>query len=115
MKKIFLMLAFVMAVVTLNAQRTTVKVSDLPKNVSDYVAKDYAGFTISGASKIVAGNVETFEVVITKGTVKNILSFDNSGKFLKKVGSEARATTKKGPAPMGKNHHALGSKAPVKK
>jgi hypothetical protein len=88
MKKIFLMLVFVMAVAALNAQqRTSVNVGDLPKPISDYLAKDYSGFVISQATKVDLNNVITYETVITKGNMRDVLSFDSTGKFLKKIES----------------------------
>ena len=82
------MLAFVIGVAVINAQqRTSVNVSDLPKAITDYISKDYSGFTISKASKVDENNVITYETVITKGSLRDVLSFDGSGNFLKKLQS----------------------------
>jgi archaellum component FlaG (FlaF/FlaG flagellin family) len=106
MKKLFLMMVMVMAVIAVNAQRTSLKVTDLPKTVTDYVTKDFAGFAISDATKVVAANVTTYEVTVVKGTTKDILSFDSNGKFLKKVGSQGGATEKMhSNAATPKKHH----------
>jgi len=86
MKKLFLMLVFVIGFAALIAQqRTSVNVSDLPKAITDYITKDYSGFTISKASKVDENNVVTYETVITKGSLRDVLSFDSSGNFLKKI------------------------------
>lgn len=83
------MLVLVMAVAALNAtQRTALKVSDLPKAITDYITKDYSGFMISGATKVDDNNVITYETVITKGSMRDVLSFDSTGKFLKKLESQ---------------------------
>ncbi len=94
MKKLVLMMVMVMAVLAVNAQRTSLKVTDLPKAITDYVTKDFAGYTISDAAKVMANNVTTYEVTVAKGTTKDILSFDNAGKFLKKVAAQGGATEK---------------------
>lgn len=74
-----------MGALVVNAQRTPVKVSDLQKAITDNIAKDYAGFTIKEATKVVENNVTTFEVVITKGTMQDTLVYDSTGNFLKKM------------------------------
>jgi hypothetical protein len=114
MKKLVLMMALVMAVLAVNAQRTSLKVTDIPKSITDYVAKDYVGYVISDATKVVANNVTSFEVTVTKGTMKDILSFDSMGKFLKKVESQAAGAEKKNSA-MPKSHSMTKTKPPVKK
>ncbi len=78
-------MVLVMGALVVNAQRTPVKVADLQKSITDNVAKDYVGFTIKDATKVVENNVVTYEVVITKGTMQDTLSYDNTGKFLKKL------------------------------
>lgn len=88
------MMVMVMAVLAVNAQRTSLKVTDLPKAVTDYVTKDFSGYTINNAAKVMANNVTTYEVTIAKGTTTDILSFDNAGKFLKKVAAQGGAMEK---------------------
>jgi len=78
-------MVLVMGALVVNAQRTPVKVADLQKSITDNVAKDYVGFTIKDATKVVENNVVTYEVVIAKGTMQETLSYDNTGKFLKKL------------------------------
>ncbi len=83
------MLVFLIGVAALNAQqRTTINASDLPKAITDYITKDYSGFAISSATKIDQNNVITYETVITKGSMRDVLSFNSDGKFLKKLQSE---------------------------
>jgi hypothetical protein len=86
MKKLFVMLLLVMGALAVNAQRTPVKVADLPKGVSDSISKEFSGYTIKESSKVVENNVTTYEVVISKGMNQKTLTFDNEGKSLKSKG-----------------------------
>ena len=78
-------MVLVMGALVVNAQHTPVKVADLQKSITDNIAKDYVGFTIKDATKVVENNVTTYNVVIAKGTTQETLCYDNSGKFLKKL------------------------------
>jgi hypothetical protein len=97
MKKLFAAMVLMTMVLVVNAQRTTVKVSDLPKALIDNVAKDYAGFTIKEATKVVANNVTSYEVLIVKGTTQETLLYDKDGKFVKKVVKQTGTTAKQNP------------------
>jgi hypothetical protein len=101
MKKLLFVMVLVMGALVVNAQRTPVKVADLQKSITDNVAKDYAGFTIKEATKVVENNVVTFDVVIAKGTMQETLCYDNAGKFLKKLEAKG-GMVKKEPAPASK-------------
>ena len=90
-----------MGALVVNAQRTPVKVADLQKSITDNITKDYVGFTIKDATKVVENNVVTYDVVITKGTIQETLCYDNAGKFLKKLDAKA-GTVKAGPKPTTK-------------
>ena len=79
------MMVLVMGAYAVNAQRTPIKVADLPKAITDNVAKDHVGFTIKEATKEVENNVVKYDVVIAKGTMQETLSYDATGKFLKKM------------------------------
>ena len=74
-----------MGALVVNAQRTPVKIADLQKSIVENITKDYAGFTIKEATKVVENNVVTYDVVIAKGTTQETLCYDNAGKFLKKL------------------------------
>ena len=106
-------MALVMSVAVVNAQRTPVKVTDLPKGITEYVTKDYAGFTIKDATKIVTNNEVTYEVVVAKGTTQETLLFDKDGKFIKKVTAKEGTVEKKNTNPPVKTK--TPSKPPVKK
>ncbi len=76
-----------MGALTLNAQqRTPVKISDLPKGVSDSINKEFPGYTIKESSRVVENNVTSYEVEISKGMSTKTLKFDATGKSLKGSG-----------------------------
>lgn len=87
MKKVLFVLALMMAVLVVNAQatRTVVKVADLQKVITDNITKDYAGYTIKDATKVTLNNVVTYEVVVVKGTLSEMLVYDKDGKFIEKM------------------------------
>jgi len=101
MKKLLFVMVLMMSALVINAQRTPVKVADLQKTITDNITKDYAGFIIKEATKVVENNVVTYDVVITKGTSQETLCYDNAGKFLKKMDAKA-GTVKPGPKPTTK-------------
>lgn len=88
MKKLLVVLVLLMGVLSLNAQRTPVKISDLPKGVSDSINKEFPGYTIKETSKVVENNVTTYEVEISKGMSSKTLKFDSTGKSLKGTGMD---------------------------
>jgi hypothetical protein len=93
MKKLLFVMVLVMAAMVVNAQRTPVKVMDLQKSITDNISKDYVGFTVKEATKVVVNNATTFEVVIAKGTTQETLLYDKDGKFMKKVTVKAGTAT----------------------
>jgi hypothetical protein len=93
MKKLLMLMVLIMGALVVNAQRTPVKVADLQKSITDNISKDYVGFTIKEATKVVDKNVTTYEVVVTKGNMQETLCYDSTGKFLKKL--EAKGGTMK--------------------
>jgi hypothetical protein len=100
MKKLLFVMVLVMGALVVNAQRTPVKVADLQKSITDNIAKDYVGFTIKDATKVVENNVTTFNVVVTKGTMQETLCYDSTGKFLKKLEAKGgMVKTESKPAP----------------
>jgi hypothetical protein len=96
MKKIVFMLAFVMSMVAMNAQtRTSVKVNDLPKAITDNLTTAHQGWTAAEAYKVDTKGVMTYEVLAKKGTSETMLVYDKDGKYLKmepaKIASAAPA------------------------
>ena len=92
MKKLLVVLVLIMAVIAVNAQttnsadttRTTVKVADLQKAITDNIAKDYVGYTVKEATSVTANNIVTYEVTIVKGATTETLVYDKDGVFVKK-------------------------------
>ena len=109
MKKLFFVLVFFMAAMFVNAQagkseRVTfslpgslltspacvdVPLNELPKAITDDVAKAHAGFTIKEAvwdwsTTLVPGNIFIYEIIITNGTADEALLYNKDGKFIKK-------------------------------
>jgi hypothetical protein len=101
MKKLLFVMVLVMGALVVNAQRTPVKVADLQKSIVDNITKDYAGFTIKEATKVVENNVVTYDVAIAKGTTQETLCYDSSGKFLKKLEAKT-GVAKTGQKPASK-------------
>lgn len=89
-------MVLMMAALVVNAQRTPVKVADLQKSITDNITKDYAGFIIKDATKVVENNVVKYEVAIAKGATSETLVFDKDGKFLNKLTMKTGAPEKTG-------------------
>jgi hypothetical protein len=109
MKKLVFILVLLMGALVVNAQagktaaknqpmKMVVKIADLPKALTDNVAKDYPGFTIKEATSVTANNSLTYDVVITKGTTTETLVYDKDGKFIRKMTQKVVTT----PAPAKK-------------
>jgi hypothetical protein len=96
MKKLLLLMTFIMAVLVANAQITKVQVkpSDLSKAITDNIAKNYVGYTIKEATKVTENKVVTYDVLIAKGTSSETLVYDKDGKFLRKMAPPTAATKK---------------------
>jgi hypothetical protein len=94
MKKLLFIMALMMGALVVNAQRTPVKVLELQKAIIDNVAKDYVGFTIKEATKVVENNIVSYEVVVVKGTTEKTLLYDIDGKFLKNLTLKADTVKK---------------------
>lgn len=109
MKKLMFVLVLMIAGLAVEAQRTPVKVTDLQKSITDNIAKDYTGFIIKDAVKVVENNVVKFEVAIAKGATSETLVFDKDGKFLNKL------TMKTGTPEKTGNTHMAQKPVPKKK
>jgi hypothetical protein len=101
MKKLMFVMVLVMAALVVNAQRTPVKVADLQKSVTDYITKDFNGFIIKDATKVVTNSVTTYEVAITKGSTSETLVFDKDGKFLNKLAMKSGSPERTGSSHSG--------------
>jgi len=70
----------------LNETEQEIKVSALPKTVTDYIAKNYAGHKISEAAKITGADGKMmYEAEVKKDKQEMDLLFDSNGNFLKSV------------------------------
>ncbi len=96
MKKVTIILGMLLAlVVVVNAQtKVEIKKADLPKAITDNIAKDYAGYDIQNAFKMAKDNQNTFEVIVTKGADKEKLEYSAAGAFIKKEAIKAVASNK---------------------
>src|SRR5450759_456541 len=95
MKKLLFIMAVMMGALVVNAQRTPVSVVELQKAITDNIAKDYVGFTIKEATKVVENNIVSYDIIVAKGTTQETLLYDKDGKFLKKVTVKAGTVQKK--------------------
>ena len=66
-----------------------IKITDLPKGIAAFCEKEFAGYKISEAARIVdASNVVTYEAELKKGKEEFDAIFDDQGKFIKRSGAE---------------------------
>jgi len=86
MKKAFLLLVMGLFGITLFAQNQfEVSFKDLPKDIQKYVTKNYAGFAVDKAMQQDSkkGKVDYYDVYVSKGADKSILTFDKKDNFVK--------------------------------
>ena len=84
MKKVVFILAMVMVVSAINAQtRTSIKLSDLPKAITENISTAHQGWIAQEAFKIDTKNVLTYEVVVKKASSEMNFIYDKDGKYLK--------------------------------
>ncbi len=95
MKKLLFITLLMLAVLVVNAQatqnttttaksvKTTIKVVDLQKTITDKIVKEYAGFTIQKAQSVEKNNILTYHVAIVKDTIRETLVYDKDWKFIK--------------------------------
>lgn len=68
-------------------QNVIVPVEELPKTITDNVARDHSGFTVKKAewdwsTTLVPGNIFVYRIVITDGKKDQLLLYNKEGKFL---------------------------------
>ena len=102
-------LTLVMAAMAANAQRIAIKTSDLQKPITEKITRDYPGYIIAKADKVVENNVTTFEVVITRDYNSETLAFDRDGKFMNKIALKS-GIPEKSPGSKSLAHHKPGSR-----
>ncbi len=64
--------------------KTELKTTELQKPISEYIAKNFNGYTIVKSFKVDAKGVITFDICISKDKNHEKLFFDKDGKFLRK-------------------------------
>jgi len=95
MKKIVLVLVLGLAVMFANAQtnkakkpekvkKTTVKVAELEKPITDNITKDYPGYKTIEAFKLDKKGSISYQVVVKKDTSEQNLFYSKNGVFLRK-------------------------------
>ena len=102
MKKAFLLLVMGLFGITLFAQNQfEVSFKDLPKDIQKYVTKNYAGFSVDKAIQQDSkkGKVEYYDIYVSKGADKSILTFDKKDNFVKATPVAAAPAA---PAPVAK-------------
>jgi hypothetical protein len=120
MKKAFLLLVMGLFGIALFAQNQfEVSFKDLPKDIQKYVTKNYEGFTVDKAMQADSkkGKVEYYDIYVSKGTDKSILTFDKKDNFVKAtpVAAVAPVVAPAAVAPAAKPAAAPAAVAPAVK
>ena len=85
MKKAFLVLIFgLFSVVILAQTKTELNTSELQKPITEYISKNFTGYTIVKVFKVDAKGVITYDICISKDKVHEKIFFDKDGKFVRK-------------------------------
>ncbi len=70
---------------TVKEVENEIKKSELPAAVQESIKKDYAGYKIEEAAKIVSNGITTYEAEVEKGEKSFDLIFEVNGRLLKKI------------------------------
>ncbi len=112
MKKIILLSIFLLCISTLFSQNkptqntpnkgkfttVAVKTADLNKNISNYIKKEYQGYTIQTSSKLLKnGAVFKYKIEIIKDEEKKTLMFSKDYKFIEELESKGNKPDKVSP------------------
>lgn len=95
MKKTILLVLLSMSAFIVNSQtnvvikdkwdRTPIPIAELKKPITEYIIKDYAGFIINEAARVVKKNVITYEIIIVQGTTTDTLIYDQNYSFIRAI------------------------------
>jgi hypothetical protein len=94
MKRTLSLLLLLMTVLVVNSQsivvmdksdRTPIQIAELKTPITELIIKDYAGFIINQATRIVTKNIITYEIIIVQGTTTDTLIFDQNYFFVRKI------------------------------
>ena len=114
MKKLIVLMVAVLFVSVASAQtRTAMKTTELNKNITDHVRRNYPGYEIKNAFKVETNKVVTFEVIATKEANKITLVYNDKGTFVKAENNKPTTHTATKPKPTTKTKPA--SKPALKK
>ena len=64
--------------------KTELKTSELQKPISEYITKNFSGYSIVKAFKVDAKGVIMFDICVSKDKNHEKLFFDKDGKFVRK-------------------------------
>jgi len=84
MKKLLFLLVLVAGISAAYAQnRTSLKVADLPKAISENIAAAHKGYTVQDAYKIDTKGIISYEVFAKSAASRVILVYDKDGRYMK--------------------------------
>jgi hypothetical protein len=63
--------------------KAVIKTADLMPEITDHIAKNYDGYTISKAEKVTTDKVVTYDVLVMKGETKTTFTYNDKGAFVK--------------------------------
>jgi len=88
-------------VISVNAQtKTAIKVSDLPKSITENLSTAKKGWTPTEAFKMDSKGTISYEVIAKNGKNEEKLLYDKDGKLTKTENMTAEAAPKKSSAPV---------------
>lgn len=103
MKKLLLILLMgILAPVVFGQTKTELKTADIPKPITEFLAKNLKNSTVDKAFKVDSKGVITYDLLIAHGADKAVYIFDKDGKFIKR----ADRASKPG-APTGADQKAI--------
>ncbi len=116
MKKLLLILFIgILAPVIFGQTKTELKPADLPKSVTDFIAKNVKTYTIDKAFKVDSKGVITYDVLLVYGADKIVFIFDKDGKFVKRAEHGSKGGMQKGQEAKPQPQPAEHKKAEPKK
>jgi len=85
MKKVILILILgVFSTWVFGQTKTEHKNTEIQKPITEYISKNFTGFSIVKAFKVDAKGVITYDICISKDKIHEKLYFDKDGKFMRK-------------------------------
>ena len=85
MKNVLLVIFFgIISTVVVAQTRTELQASELQKPITEYISKNFNGYSIDKVFKVDAKGIITYDVCVNKDKTHEKLFFDKDGKFLRK-------------------------------